>query len=182
MRIDWDASTRTFRAEFSPGAEWANDQQAAKDAGFKTSGPPAWSWSTPKVEPLNKLKAQRPASGLNISQEALAAYTQMQAVYEANQIVLTQLKEAKKERKRAEKKETHEGLVQLVIPAKGYIDASDLPPWITLAIRTALPPNPNSAKCISCGDALYFYEHPKFCLWCEKIYLTKSQPRETIHS
>lgn len=177
MRISWSDEHRAFEAEFAPGDAWAGDQQAAKDAGFKTQGPPSWAWRTATVKPLNALKAKRPESGLTISEEALAKYLPMQKAFEENETVLALLKEKKKVQKKKEKVESHEGMTKVEVPEKGYIDATDLPkytPPVVCAFARTSPLDSNASKCISCGDVLYVYEHPKFCLWCEKIILDKA--------
>lgn len=177
MRISWNSEHRAFEAEFALGDAWAGDQQAAKDAGFKTQGPPAWAWRSTTIKPLNALKANRPQSGLTISEEALAKYLPMQKAFEENEAVLAVLKEKKKAQKKKIQAESHEGMTKVEVPEKGYIDEDDLPKYIPPDIRALAqipPPDPNASKCISCGDILYFYEHAKFCLYCEKNILDKA--------
>jgi len=56
----------------------------------------------------------------------------------------------------------------IVIPEKGYIDASDLSPRPP-SPRQYVPPSPPETKCFICQDPVYFYEKqdPPTCFWCE---------------
>ena len=168
MNLRWNSELRRFEAEFE---EFNGDLQAVKSAGFKTDGAPQWIWYTYKAGPLGKLREARPSSGLTISQEAREQFTILWAVEQKNAEMKAQLAEHNKTLKKKLKIEEQEGNA-LVIPEKGYLDASDyplMPPHPTAYI----PPPPPTTKCIVCAVPVYFYEKqdPPTCLWCETTVL-----------
>ena len=102
MNIRWDTAERVFIAEFSQ--DFAGDLEAAKTAGFKPLGvPPPWVWHAPSpgVKALNRLRANRPASGLTITTEARLVYEPLAETEAKNEAVRAQLAEIKKQRKRS---------------------------------------------------------------------------------
>jgi hypothetical protein len=168
MNLRWNGSLRRFEAEFS---DFSGDLTAVKAAGFKTTGAPQWVWYSVKAAPLTKLRENRPASGLTITPDAREQYTALLKVDESNAPVKAALEAHKKTlKKRAKIVEQEKNAV--VIPEKGYIDASDLPPQPT-HVKLYTPPPPPDTRCIICGDPVYFYEqlNPPACLWCSKICL-----------
>ena len=174
-----------FEAEFS--TDFQGDLAAVKAAGFRTSGPPQWIWYTNKLSVLNKLRENKPASGLSITEDAYSSYLQLSEIEAKNAEVRAKFApikaeqdKAKKERKKKEIKE--QNYVTVVIPPKpgqdfDYIGAEDLPsrpPY-----KHKFTPDVHTGPfCMSCSDPVYFYElqNPPVCLWCEvngKIVLDK---------
>src|ERR1700687_1948765 len=102
MNIVWDKSAREFVAQFD---DFHTDLEAAKEAGFRTNGPPEWRWYAPSpgVKALNRLREKRPASGLTISPEALEIYKPLAELEAKNTEVRKQLTEAKKKVKKVQK-------------------------------------------------------------------------------
>ena len=166
MNLIWNGTHRRFEAQFE---EFQGDLAAVKAAGFKTDGAPEWIWYTCRAGPLTKLRENRPPSGLTISPEARENFTALLSVETKNAETKAQLAAHNKELKKKLKIDDKE---ILVIPEKGYIDASDLPfkPSPVVAYK---PPAPPTTLCIVCQDPVYFYEKqdPPTCLWCEKIVL-----------
>jgi hypothetical protein len=166
VRIIWNTETKAFQAVLTAGEQWQSDLEAVKLAGFKTTGPPAWQWYTTKPSVLNKLRDNKPKSGLTLTEVALEQYKPLN---EKEQQVLALKKQFQKEKKAAEKQSLDSsisGMVEVVIPDKGYIDASDLPAsgW---KHKFDITPMHSIDKCIICEDPLAFYEQT-ICLWCGK--------------
>jgi hypothetical protein len=170
MNLRWNGSLRRFEAEF---VDFQGDLSAVKAAGFKTDGPPEWIWYSYKVGPLIKLRGNRPLSGLTITAEAKEQYVSLAALEESNSKVKAELAAHQKEQKKKLKAEI--GTALLVIPEKGYIEASDLP-LMPKSESAFVPPTPPATRCIVCLDPVYFFElqNPPTCLWCEKIVLDNS--------
>lgn len=164
MRIIWHEEK--FQAEFTQGDLWRDDMEAAKAAGFKTSGPPAWLWTTSKISVLNKLRKNRPKSGLTLTEVALEKFK----FRDAQETKKAELKKAFQAAKKIDRKASTDprisGLVTMKVPAKGYITAADLPPY-TPTYTKYIPPPPPTDLCLICDEPIYFYEH-LVCLWCEK--------------
>jgi hypothetical protein len=165
MNIVWDSSAREFVAEFD---DFHGDLEAVKAAGFRTTGPPEWRWHAPSpgIKALNRLRQNRPASGLTISPEALEVYKPLAEIEAKNDAVRKQLAEQKKK----VKKEQRESAKCDWLPVgKEYLEASDLPPMPPME-RTYVPPPPPDLKCRECNQPIYMYEqqNPPLCLWCEK--------------
>lgn len=170
MRIVWNAQEKYFQAEFAKGEEWAADQFAAKEAGFKTTGPPDWVWYAPGVKPLLKLRKKRPVSGLTISDVASAEFSRLDAEHTANERIKKQLKDALKAIK--DKREIHFDGTPF------DWDAPQVPPPAPPGLEIPhhkIKPLEGKA-CISCGEVVAFYERqiPPVCLWCEKTVFEKS--------
>lgn len=166
MNIRWDTAERVFVAEFSQ--DFAGDLEAAKMAGFRPLGvPPPWIWHAPSpgVKALNRLRQNRPKSGLTISPEALVVYQPLAELEAKNEAVRAQLAEIKKQRKKSEKEAAKS---QPQIPeGKAYIEAADLPPTPLYVPSYTITPVPTSGICEGCGDPTYFYELDNLCLYCE---------------
>jgi hypothetical protein len=173
VNLKWSGTYCRFEAEFS--ADFRGDLAAVKLAGFKTEGAPEWIWYTYKAGSLTKLRENRPASGLTISPEAREQYTSLSTVEQKNAELKAQLAAHNKALKKKLKIEEQEGRA-FVIPEKGYIDASDLPPMPYRGEIAYVPPPPPSTKCIVCSCPVYFYElqNPPTCLWCEVTVLKNS--------
>jgi hypothetical protein len=168
MNLRWNGTLRCFEAEFS--SDFQGDLAAVKAAGFKTDGPPQWVWYTAKAGPLNKLREARPASGLTINPDAKQQFAVLYEVELSNAKVKAELathtKVLKKKLRVEEEQVTH----AVHIPPKGYIDATDLPPYTPPASTLPKPIPLVGPACIICGDILAFYEKLA-CLWCSKIVL-----------
>lgn len=166
MNIQWDNLAREFVAEFS--SDFQGDLEAVKEAGFRTNGPPEWRWHAPApgIKALNRLRKNRPASGLIISPEAFEVYKPLAEMEAKNDEVRAKLAEIKKQQKKVEKEAAKS---QPQIPeGKMYIEAADLPPMPPYVSSHTIPDVPFTGICLSCGSRLYFYESKDLCLWCEK--------------
>ena len=171
MNIVWNEIDRVFVAEFS--ADFAGDLEAVKNAGFKPLGvPPPWLWHAPSpgVRALNRLRQNRPASGLTISTDALAIYTPLAQIEAKNEEVRAALSAAKKIAKKEQKKR-EENLPQASLPDGRWwtVGPEDLPPSTYQSQTKVLIEFPGEKiLCEGCGDRLYFYDYPDLCLWCSK--------------
>lgn len=189
MRIIWNENEKRFEAQFSTGQQWENDKAAAMDAGFKTTGPPAWIWYVYKSAALAKLREHRPNSGLTITKEALDAFDHLQVVERRD----AELKKFAKEQNKLQKKEQerekiaaqredgeevspeYEGRRYHPVPeyweGKHEITRADLPADVMARLdkhesvpqRRAEP----IGKCMICGDNLYYPDELPKCMWCE---------------
>ncbi len=168
MNIRWDSSAREFVAEFD---DFRGDLEATKEAGFRTNGPPEWRWYAPApgIKALNRLRENRPASGLTITPEALEIYKPLAEAEAKNEAVKKQLAEAKKKLKKVLKESAK---CEWIPVGKEYLDAEDLPPrppYVpSVVITTPVP----TLLCRTCAQAVYFYEYPEIpsCIWCYKIF------------
>jgi|SRR5579859_5386975 len=170
MRIIWNQQHQIFQSEFS--SDFQGDLEAVKAAGFRTFGAPEWIWYAPPpgVKALNRLKAKPPASGLTITETALERYKPLNEREQKKEEIKKALKEARKAAKKEEK--NNDPTTLLVIPEKGYIDASDLPP-LPPFVRTYVSPEYPHEFCFICGCKVYLNSIEKteplpICLWCEK--------------
>lgn len=158
MNLVWNKSIRRFEAQFT---DFAGDLAAVKAAGFKTDGPPSWVWWTHKVAVLNKLRKNKPSSGLLITDEALSEYTPLAEMEAKNEETKKLLKKAKGE------------AVKLRAPSwipagKDSLGPEDLPPYDS-SRSSFVRPIPPPTRCLLCGDPTYpIYEQENLCLWCEK--------------
>ncbi len=176
MRITWNAAENRFEAELTPGNLWSQDQQAAQISGFRTTGPPAWTWYATKAAVLTKLRLNKPSSGLTITTEALKEYNRLKSVEDLNETVKAQLKQAKKaiqkEKKTApitdEVQAVREGLIPEYWRGKSSVTRDDLPPECFLEF--SMPEYPFAGPlCHGCNDPICQFEiqNPPTCLWCE---------------
>lgn len=169
MNLNWNGTYNRFEAEFS--ADFQGDLAAVKAAGFKTEGPPGWVWHSYKAEPLTKLRENRPQSGLTITPEAREQFTALVTVEAKNAEMKAQLAAHNKELKKKLKIEEQEGKA-FIIPAKGYIDASDLSPCeIKYTPYVRLPWT--GPLCSICSAPLLPFElhDPNICMYCEKTVI-----------
>jgi hypothetical protein len=167
MRITWDERTKEFRAELQPGPAWHTEQATAKQAGFKSSGPPDWIWRTGKAAVLTKLRMNRPVSGLTISTDARIEYDRLKSIEDANAAVVKQLKDAKKAQKK-ELQESGTGGTGFEYDQDGWavIEPADSTIWRPDKYK---PPVPPAEHCTVCSTPIYFHERhdPPICLECE---------------
>jgi hypothetical protein len=188
MRILWNENEKQFEAQLTKGEMWQADQAAASDAGFRTAGPPAWIWRATRAAVLDKLKTNRPASGLTITKEALDAYNRLRAIEDRD----AELKKFAKEQKKLQKKEQehrqieserepgdevepeyevrHYRKVPEYWKGKHEITRADLPADVMARLDQRQPIPVRKAepigKCKVCGEATYDPEESDFCLWC----------------
>ena len=171
MNIRYNEAMRRFEAEFT--SDFAGDLATVKGAGFKTDGPPVWIWWTAKIPVLDKLRANKPVSGLTITDAAFEVYKVLaereQKNAEAKAAFQKVDKEAKKERK---KKEQEEATTKLFNIPEGqiWIGPEDLPPKPPFVSELSTPKPPGGPWCYLCGAPVYFYETQEplpVCLWCE---------------
>jgi hypothetical protein len=172
MNLRWN---NRFEAEFSQ--DFSGDLSAVKAAGFKPDmSTGAWVWWTSKAAPLQKLRENRPPSGLTITAEAKANYASISEMEAKNSKIKAEAKEYTKSVKK--KRDVVQQIKHaLVIPEKGYIDKEDLSPQPP-QVNKYVPPPPPDEKCIICACPVYFYELLvpfAMCIWCEKITLDKSE-------
>ncbi len=190
MRITWNQNENRFEAEFAKGDAWDGDKDSASGAGFRTDGPPAWTWYATKASVLTKLKENRPVSGLTVTREALDAYNRLLEVERKNEELRKYVKEQKKQYKKTVEKARIEADSQgeevepeyepshyYAMPeywkGKQEITRADLPADVVARLdkhesvpqRRAEP----TATCVMCTAPIYFYEKqdPPTCLWCE---------------
>jgi hypothetical protein len=159
MRLIWNSKEGCFEAEFQ---NFQTDLDAVKAAGFKTTGPPEWKWYTCKIEPLDKLRENRPASGLTILEDALDAYNRIKREKAAKDALLAELKAAKKENPNSTGikliyEMCEQGFKCVQVEGAGIGKAEYVPlVW-------------SGPRCVICKDPVYFYEkqEPPTCGWCE---------------
>jgi hypothetical protein len=168
MNLIWDSLAREFVAEFSP--DFHGDLEAVKAAGFHTNGPPSWRWYAPApgVKALNRLRQNKPASGLTISPEALAIYQPLAEAEAQNEAVRKSLAEHKKAAKKTAKKERQASASNWLPAGKEYLGAEDLPPLSAFEFPCLAKTQP-IGTCQICRDPIYGW--PDFvgiCLYCEK--------------
>lgn len=170
MNIRYNAALRRYEAEFT--SDFEGDYSSVKAAGFKTDGPPGWIWHTAKIPILNKLRENKPTSGLTITPEALEVYKVEAARYEQKAELKKKFsvleKQAKKERKQKEQEAATTSLFEIP-EGRFWIGPEDLPPKPPFVSEIA-PRVPHAGPhCVVCGQPVYFYElqDPPTCLWCE---------------
>lgn len=173
MRIIWDEFNNRFTAELSPGENWREDMEAAKLSGFRTTGPPDWPWYASKASVLNKLRENKPKSGLVLTEVAFQKYKLINDKEQTKLSLRKEFKQAQKKAKKESKDPEISGLRDFIVPEKGYIDSTDLPPLVSTWTFPVFP-KPD-VYCFVCEAPLYlpFPDYPDICLWCEKIKLDK---------
>jgi hypothetical protein len=170
VRIIWNSVENRFEAELTPGPLWSQDKDAASQAKFSCTGPPAWIWYTVKPSVLTALQANRPTSGLTITPEALQNYQRLKAQSDANAAVRAQLEIAKKAQKKARKY-----AAEMAVPGETDVEHGEFT-YLRVEPRESriwadkyTPPVPPSLHCHVCQTPVYFYEcqNPPTCLNCE---------------
>jgi hypothetical protein len=160
MRIIWDSAKNIFIAEFS--SDFWGDLNAVKAAGFRTTGDPDWIWYTSKVKVLDYLRNHKPNSGLTASEEAFEKYNLLKRQSEKKREFNEIFKREKKQINETPPEKTY------FDPELGMVTCIDVKPKIqNYTPRFVRPPSPKE-KCSVCGEPIYFYEYPDFCLWCKK--------------
>ena len=171
MIISYNETLRRFEAQFT--TDFNGDLAAVKAAGFKTDGPTSgWVWHTAKIPVLNKLRENRPASGLEITNEALAVYKVLSERERVNSEAKAKFKEIEKEakKKRKEQEQEEQTTTLFAVPeGKIWIGPEDLPPKPPFVSEIAPIPRHTGPWCHVCGQPVYMYElqSPPTCLWCE---------------
>lgn len=178
MNIGYNTAFNRFEAQFS--TDFQGDLAAVKTAKFKCDGPPTWTWWTAKLDALNKLRENKPTSGLTISEEAYAVYTRLSEIEKENAAAREKFKPIKEEQAKQKKQRRKEQIDQ-----KKYVTIKIFPhpddPWGDGVTKEDLPPMPpyeNENKpephfgpwCVYCRAPVFFFEkqEPPTCLWCEK--------------
>lgn len=176
MNIVYNSAYGRFEAQFS--VDFNGDLAAVKAAGFKTDGPPGWVWWTVKLASLNKLRENKPISGLSINESAFQQYTHLSAMEAKNEEARAKFAPIKDEQNKAKKQRKREEIVErnytkTAIPHKpeelyDFIGAEDLLPMESKWAAPERPPWTGSV-CVCCQQPVYFYElqDPLTCLWCE---------------
>jgi hypothetical protein len=172
MNIRYNTQTGSFDVEFS--TDFHGDLAAVKAAGFRYDGA-SRVWYTNKLAVLNKLRENKPASGLTIAEDAYQAYLRLSEIEAKNAEVRKQFAPIKEEQDKAKKirkkKEIHDLVyIAVKIPPKpgqdfDYIGAEDLPPMPPFE-KAYVPSTPPLTMCLTCYQPTYFYELPNLCLWC----------------
>lgn len=178
MNIIYNAAYGRFEAQFS--TDFNGDLAAVKGAGFKCDGPPSWIWWTVKLAALNKLRENKPISGLTINESAFQQYTHLSAMEAKNEEARAKFAPIKEEQKKAKKQRKREEQVErvyhkVVIPPKpgelyDFIGAEDLPPMPPR--KTPERPPWTGPRCAYCRQPVYVYEKQEpipTCLFCEKM-------------
>jgi len=172
VNIRYSTAYGRFEAEFSQ--DFQGDLAAVKAAGFKPdTSTGAWVWHTAKIPVLQKLRENKPASGLTITPDGLEVFKKLEETHNRNTLIKAEAakiaKAQKKERK--DKEQEDETAKFLVIPdGKIWIDKEDLPPAPPYESSFVRPPSP-SLRCITCNDPVYKefeLSDPPICLYCEK--------------
>jgi hypothetical protein len=166
-----------FEAQFS--TDFNGDLAAVKAAKFKCDGPPSWLWWTVKLSALNKLRENRPASGLQITDLAFVEFTRRTEMEAQNEAIREQFAPVKAEQVKAKKARRKQQVedqtyVTLKIPSKpdqlfDYLGMEDLP-YQTPLKNSFVPPVHPGPWCASCQDPVYPYETIgpiPICFWCE---------------
>jgi hypothetical protein len=171
MNIHYNSTLGRFEAEFT---DFEGDLNAVKKCKFKTDGPPTWTWWTIKIESLNLLRGKhRPASGLNITEDAYRAYVPLAEMEAKNKEVKKALAKVKREPKQVD---------NYINPLTGYRDREDLPPAPPFEWSFKRP-EPPALRCINCGVPVY-KEYEKIepwpiCLYCEAQLESKDLQKTT---
>lgn len=175
MRIVWNEPEYCFEAELASGDEWSKDQETAKQAGFKTTGPPAWRWQTRKAAVLIKLK--KLIGPVTITPEALKKLKPLVDQEVKNEEVRKAIKDAKSAAKKAAQKEAKRTANDYVLlgvqltDEKWWIEAADLPKRDEPVNDVpAVPKTQPDGMCASCGCGTWAFEFDEsgLCLWCQK--------------
>ncbi len=166
----------SFEAEFT--SDFNGDLAAVKNAGFRTTGPPQWIWHTSKLASLNKLRENKPASGLTIAEDAYQAYLRLTETERINAEARSKFapiaEKQKAEKKERKKKEDHDKIyIAVKVPSKAgqdfdYIGVEDFSPTPPFEFKNPILPH-SGPWCRVCAAPVYFYElqNPSTCLFCE---------------
>lgn len=162
MRIIWNDQHSWFQAELSQGELWQDDENSVQAAGFRTEGPPTWTWYCTQSKPLNKLRDLRPKSGITLTELALQKYTFLENKAAEKAALKKKIKELKKLNPEPGKESKfyfdQELGFECMVIEPGKSDFKWVPP---------IHPEP-AAQCIICGGGLYIMDYDDVCLWCDK--------------
>ena len=160
--INWSTEHNCFELKFQ---EFQGDLAAAKASKFKCTGPPDWVWYTDKTACLKYLQKNRPASGLEITQQALSRFQELSVQQDKNDELRKRLKDEKKKQKKVKIDDpTIEVEVDEFEPIKVETKSFTY-------INKYKPPKPPDERCVYCSQPVYFYEYTTpigVCLWCDK--------------
>lgn len=171
MNLRYNRSLGRFEAEFQ---DFQGDLAAVKAAGFKpdtSSG--AWVWHAAKIPVIEKLRANKPPSGLTITPEGLLVYNELKENFDRNALIKAEAAKIEKARKKAAKEKQKEEVASETFnfpEGKIFIDKEDLPykePFVPNFVR----PEPPALRCITCQVPVYVefeLSDPPICIWCEK--------------
>jgi len=164
VRIIWDDQENRFLAELTPGEQWREDMEAAKAAGFRTTGPPSWQWYAGTVETLENIRKHPPKSGLLITEQALQKYKPILEKFQQKQELRKQFKQAQKIAKKSEKFLEPE----MFFDAEIGVTCVVVKPSQIIFVSTFIRPEPPKERCLLCEDPLYPpLDGRTFCAWCE---------------
>ena len=159
MRIIWNIEENWFQAEYQ-----RDEVELLKAAKFKTTGPPSWAWYTFKASSLDKLRDSKPASGLTITEVALANYKvlseqetkkkELKKLFEKGKVA-AQRDQAGSKTREYEK----DGFTSFIVEQK---DSGFVPTY-------ARPESPKD-QCLVCEDPLYLFDSKNICMWCEQEF------------
>lgn len=162
LRLTWNPAEHRFEAEFQ---DFQNDLDCVKLAGFKTTGPPEWTWYTSKIPVLEKLRKNKPPSGLTILLDALDQYKRLRKEEDDRLALLAELKKAKKAVVESNKP------VATSEPLKegqefGYNYVKDVERTIYIGY---VAPEWTGLRCYICNASVLVFElqNPPTCMWCE---------------
>lgn len=186
MNLVYNSTARRFEAVFE--GNFQDDLAAVKGAGFKPdTSTGAWVWHTNKIPNLNRLRENKPKSGLTIDVAALDVYKQQADAWAQQEVVRKQLAEFRKKAKKAFKEAQ-----QTANTPKSEGDCpmdGSLPPclfegkeWKPPAYTKFIPPVHEGPFCINCKQPVYFYEIQKpfaICIWCEKALNIQCAPNNS---
>lgn len=161
MRITW--TNNRFEAELTPGELWRDDKDAIQNAGFRTDGPPDWTWFTQKASTLNKLRDNKPKSGLSITELALEKYQSLNKQDEEKAALKKQFEQAKKQAAKSV-----EDTNEYYVDDSTGITCIKVKPGNKLQYTKYVPPAVPEERCMICDDPIYFFESENICLSCEK--------------
>jgi hypothetical protein len=161
MRIVWDDQQNRFLAELTPGEQWRDDKDSIQAAGFQTDGPPDWQWYTNKASTLNKLRENRPKSGLVLTEVALQKYQQINQKEEQKAALKKQFKQAQKQAKKFEKFPEPETYFDEEIGVTCLVVKSKPSSFVQSKIQFA-----SNLFCIVCGEPVYYPDYDDICLDC----------------
>lgn len=163
MRIVWSEQENYFQAEIPPGENWRDDMELVRSVGFRTSGPPMWPWFTTKYAPLEKLRDQKPKSGLTITELALQKYKFLKEQADQKDAIKDQFKKAVRDaEERAPSK-----WPQYKDPETG-ITCFVVEPTDESFVWKYIPPPPPNKLCLGCDGPMYFpFDDRAYCMYCE---------------
>ena len=175
MNIRYNQMTRSFETEFS--SDFSGDLTAVKAAGFRYDGAQRI-WWTVKLPVLDKIRANKPLSGLTITNQAYTEYLRLTETERINAEVRAKFapikEEQDKEKKKRKKKEDHDKIyIAVKVPPKAgqdfdYTGVEDLPSMPPFESKNPILSH-QGPWCHVCASPVYFYElqSPPTCLFCE---------------